>query len=341
MDIPNEPTIGHIIGVMLSIANHQMEPHELHALVTDFKRALKLKFKTSPTRSLPFIAVFPDSPAELPEALRSHAYGTATLNTDFNTGNSIAAQPVPLRRSSAHLRQVVPNHNTFGIGPSQIQSNQLLQMLVSLATQQPNQPMLNNLRILRPGLQRSITPPFALTDATDSHESHNSLVATPERQIQGPSLHEQGTGSLIHEPSPATTTSPITHAPTQPPVSPLLTLPSLQPQPGAMSAVVLNAFQNRAADKKDKKEDEQPPKSKSTQAKSKAKANAKAKAKAKVKAKSLPAAKTATSKPATKRPPMPTADHSTTFYLQGKVHKSILKQSWRVLINKSDRVDKA
>ena len=96
-------------------------------------------------------------------------------------------------------------------------------------------------------------------------------------------------------------------------------------------------------DKKDKKEDEQPPKSKSTQAKSKTKtkAKAKAKAKAKVKAKSLPAAKTATSKPATKRPPMPTADHSTTFYLQGKVHKSILKQSWRVFINKSDRVDKA
>jgi hypothetical protein len=91
------------------------------------------------------------------------------------------------------------------------------------------------------------------------------------------------------------------------------------------SSAVLDAIDERASAKKR-------PASAVESRKGKAKAAPKQKAKAKSGVAKVDDAK---------RPAMPGKSGVTTYYLDGKIHRSETRQCWRVFVHKSDRCDKA
>jgi hypothetical protein len=134
LDIPSETSIRHIVSVVCALSSTQTDnDHEfLYSVVMEFKRWMKsLKNKTSTPPCGTFISQYPASPNDLPQTIIDHAYKSARPcdPDDIAANVNVIESRVPLRRSSKHVRAVVPATASGHQMPS---PTQVLQMVSSL-----------------------------------------------------------------------------------------------------------------------------------------------------------------------------------------------------------------
>ena len=105
LDLPTEPTVGHIIGIVRTLSNAALDPTATHGLVCEFKKKLKAKFKVPGFTGEQTLQTFPSSPDELPQARLDAAYADDKPTDYWKTHSMVlAGSHVPLRSSSSSLR---------------------------------------------------------------------------------------------------------------------------------------------------------------------------------------------------------------------------------------------
>jgi hypothetical protein len=72
MDLPSEPTTGHIVRVLVNKSGVQLSPTESHALLLDFKRKLKAAFRCGVGETK--VTDFPIDPRDMPQTRFDFAY---------------------------------------------------------------------------------------------------------------------------------------------------------------------------------------------------------------------------------------------------------------------------
>lgn len=335
LDLPTEPTVGHIVSVIVSLAQCSLEAVQMHSLVVEFKKKLKAKCKLHGFSGEHGLVEFPASPHGLPKSRWDSAYGDTKPTEFWQTHTlSMQSQPVPLRSTASSLKTVPTMSHTVHHPDLQSIVGQVIQGFCQMLPKQAQMPI----TFLTPQTK----PQQALSDSpSPSHQIPAAPVQT-EHAAGGSRLRPFEFGS---KPSP-------------------LALPPIPEYTAEdQSATVLKALETRVAAKKEAKEKEaeeraleEEAKGKDLKVKGKTKkiasgeksnSNTKPKVSKPVSGKSASSKSPAVKKTAMKsepkatKPPMPGSGAKTTYYLGGKIHRSDLKEAWRVFINKTDRVDKA
>ena len=341
LDLPTEPTVGHIVGVVLSLANAALDPIATHGLVCEFKRKLKAKFKVPGFSGEQSLQTFPSSPVELPQPRIDAAY-TDDKPTDYWKTHTLAmaGSHVPLRSSASSLRAPpAMSHmsQASGAGIQDLQSvvAQVVQGLFQMSPRHaPPTITLLKPNINHPPITTSPSQVLALAD-----QPYTDTAGTP---VEGDHVDVQTSEARqTISPPVSVKTSPLS----------LPAIPEIPPE--KMSTTVLEALDARKKSRQDEKDQVDNKEKVSPKGKAAPKGKSAPKGKAAPTGKAVPkkaaSSKPKVIKPAVKskggvklnaKPPMPGPGSPTTYYLGGKVHRSELKQSWRVFIDAGDRVDK-
>ena len=335
LDLPAETTAGHIVSVLIKLSGADLDSANTHALVLDFKRKLKLKFRVANTLGEVGLISYPQQPKDLPESRFNQAYATEGPSDYWATHELGSAAIVPLRRTSSHLRSV-PTLSFPGVAPNTAQQMMGMFMTGVMRWQQQHAPApaTPTLRLLRPSTQ----PRLALTNGSPSPESsmlpNNTDGVLPPADVP----HPPSDASLVTPTMPLAQTAqpPLFELPT-PPTTALhvKTMQAALDDRAATKAAAKKNASNKVTGKATKPTTPPPKKGKSSASKSK---------KSAPKAKSSKAAEPAphvTKSAPKKRPAIPGPSDGTVHYLQGKIHRSEVKKAWRVFINSNNRVDKA
>jgi hypothetical protein len=354
LDVPSEPTVGHIINVLVSLSGSTFTPAELHGLVCDFKKKLKHGWKTSKSCSPADVVQYPPDPKQLPEAVHKQAYINCTPVDDSPL--IVSTCHVPLRRTSTALRfshtMSLPTTNAPQMDFSGMQ-NMVGQMMMNFLVNNQNR---NNPGLL-PGLQlarpRSRTP-LALPSSEVVENQVDAIAllqpeATPSVIAASPTLSLHAAGNAASAIAP-----PLPEAQHQ---APMFELPSAADHLKIVQAALdsrKEAANMAKTDLPDKSSDGKPTGKAKAKAKAKPKAKAKAQAKANGKTKNAkltiakPAASAAPSLPPKKSTPCSSAARPaeaqagcTVFWGGGKIQRSDRMSAWRVFIHSGDRCDKA
>lgn len=334
LDLPTEPTSGHIVAVVLSIAQANVDPRASFGFVLDFKKRLKLAFKHGQGETS--ITDYPADPKHLPESRRVHAYGSEMPNPDANL--QLPHSSIPLRRSSTTVRSTAATSLALPAAPDQTSMLGMMMMNFMQSHMSPN-PNPINLQLLRPPSRKQLELPAGATASPPPSQLVMPLIPALT-DGQESEVYTPNTKSSQQSPTPKT----------------LLAPPEMSAEEQA--EVVAKALADRKCAKDAAKDDEHTDdKKKAAKAKAKSKAKCKSTPKAKsqpstkackptktsaaipVKSSISPKHKVGSSNDKTRPPPMKSGD-PTVFYKGGKIHRSDAKAAWRVFINESDRCDK-
>lgn len=347
-DIPSEPTCGHIVGTMLSLAKMDLDRSDAHYIIVDFKRALRTAFRNQVGDSS--ITDFPAEPSQLPQQRLQFAYKSGLPEKVQNVTH---APNLPLRRSASSVKGSSSSGQLAQ--PSNLiePTNFFLQLLAGASAASHtnrNHCFSNsiNLQMLR--------RPSSLSSTSNSPDS---LQTSPLMAItNGNAMGVVPSGS-VHPTPPSECTPPSRVLPggESPALAPaqsckgsdvsIFQFPDMTPE--HQSKVVADAMAKRADARKEEADEEANASMVKGTMKSCLKRPAAAtKSTGKTKKVSFvepkAAAKAAgpfSSKAAFKRPPVPMAGSGTHFYRGGKIHESTRKEAWRVFRKTGDRVDKA
>lgn len=330
LDIPAEPTTGHIVSVLITKSGVQLSPTESHAAVLDFKRKLKTAFKHGPGELA--VTDFPIDPRDLPQARFEVAYkDSPPVSPQAIPAIPISTAVVPLRRTASTLRQVqaAVTPCTQLANPNQsFDQSQLANAVAMFLAGQQNGPqqLLPNLQVYR---RPQRAPVWHLTaPTTPALQDKQPPAGTPPTPEETPPDQRPPSSPsqlpALQDISKSTLTTPMFQIPKPLP-------------PSEQSDVMMNAIANRSeANKKAKEAEEKEGKSKKGKT---TKVKSKAMKKTPTPASSSSSGKHKTAKHAEQRP-RPAAAGQTVFFAGGKIHRSDLKQAWRVFVRKGDRCDK-
>lgn len=358
LDIPSEPTCGHIVSTMLSLANMSTEGSQAHGIILDFKRLLKLAFKHQVGELS--ITDFPADPSQLPESRINHAY-PGGLPDKIQTPSPTPS--IPLRRSSSSVRIVTPlGHHTSTIGSAAMDPNNLLLQLLAqtpLGQMARSHGSSNGFSLQMLSNHRRPALPSPASSPEGNHQRHLMAITN------GSATESTAAGALaLHTPTPQTP-APLASGGPSPAVGKEAEMraniaskgsdqpfefPALSPQHQAQ--LVLDAMDRRSAARKEAKEADEadgsdtvkqsclkrPAAAKTSQQSAKKKKVSFKEPKAAAKAAGSPTSSAAST---FKRPSVPPPGSGTQFYRGGKIHESTLKGAWRVFRKAGDRVDKA
>ena len=321
MDLPSEPTTGHVVSVLVNKSGVQLSPTESHALLLDFKRKLKAAFRCGVGETK--VTDFPIDPRDMPQTRFEFAYNESPpVSPQSVPLTPSTATLIPLRRTASTLRQASSTVAPVVNAPGPVDATNVAQLLMSLLQGQGQQ-LLPNLQVFRPSPKRvswrladQTTMP-ALTDAqhepsADSPDQHRA--ADVPHQPQPPPLTTQATTSMFLIPKPMT--------------------------PEDQSKLVANALAARSEANNNDNVQDKPVKGKGkkpvkqTAMKKKSESSSKASSSSSSKSTTKPSSPNATR-------PRPAAAGQTVFFAGGKIHRSDRVKGWRVFIRASDRVDKA
>ena len=324
LDLPSETTVGHIVAITAAIAQPNLDSQSKHALVLDFKRKLKSKCKGIPGEVS--LLEFPSEPRDLPAERYAVAYGSGEP-TSFWADHTLGDQcSVPLRRTSSKLRMSEPSSSSrpsecapdmtqfmgfmrglmqFAQGSSPAACPPLLQFRPPAP--RPQGQMLTDTMHTTPQIQFLPSSPLAIADSSYSPPPKEAAsTAAPSSCSPSTQVTKEDDGI----------------SKTQHPQFQMRT----PDDPEAYAATVLNAMSRR--DSVNKKPAACPasvaPTKKASPQKHKP-----------VK-KQLKASASSTGT----RPAIPGKGSGTTWYLNGKIHRSESRQAWRVFVRKEDRCDK-
>lgn len=330
LDLPTEPTTGHIVNVLINKSGAQLSPSECHSLLLDFKRKLKVAFKSGPGEVR--LTDFPIDPRDMPPNRFEFAYkASPPVPPESIPATAVYTNAVPLRRTSSTLRPSTSSSSCSSLSTGAPQATDQLQQFAQILLQAMagNVPPVPNLQLFKHNQRRAsislmpatVTPALMDKPSTEQHMDNADEQPTP---LKHDAAHTP--------PTPATPTTPARTG------SSMFQLPSVVLPPEVQSKVIADALANRAEAREQAKEEDA-----SNTKQSKVKQQIMKRPAASVsKGKKGPAA-AATHTPPSKgdQRPKPPSAGQTVHYAGGKLHRSDRLQAWRVFIRAGDRCDKA
>ena len=336
LELPSEDTIRHIVGVlvMVGLPSIQKDSVSMYNVLTEFKRQSKMVSRANHLpKNMDYIVCYPALPKDLPIALYQHCYGDDhPVQVDVpNLSDTVCM--IPLRRTSKMLVQQESNiaassaSTSRSVNPQpQFGAADLGSILAqALANYMPSpSPRAGRVQMVPPVAP---TPMPCLTvPALQPH----AVASVPIAAL----ADQQDRSSLDIVPTTGPTQSPFA-------------FPQLSVD--AQATIALAAAEQAKVNRQEDADgtDVEHEGDGSTEGKTSSTVGVKKRPAAHNKGSCSSGSKTAkhslkdsAKSSAVKKPSVPEAGSGTTFYLQGKIHRSDNGECWRVFVNKGDRVDR-
>jgi len=105
--LPNEKTIARMLAVVCAVClRHTMNDSQLFMYFTEFKALVRKSLASKPQLPFALLNQYPATPAELPEAIKAFAYGTAGFDAEYckkHPAISTWYESIPLRNSNTKI----------------------------------------------------------------------------------------------------------------------------------------------------------------------------------------------------------------------------------------------
>ena len=338
LELPSEDTIRHIVGVlvMVGLPSIQKDSVSMYNVLTELKRQSKMVSRANHLpNNMDYIVCYPALPKDLPIALYQHCYGDEhPVQVDVpNLSDTVCM--IPLRRTSKMLLQQESHIATSATTSRSVNHQQQFGaadlgsiLAQALANYMPSpSPRAARVQMVPPVAP---TPMPCLTvPALQPHAVASAPIAALADQ------HDRSSHEIVPATGP-------THSP--------FTFPQLSVDAQAMLA--LAAADQAKVNRKEgvdstgaEHEDHVSTGGKNLSSGSVMKRPAAHKkgssSSVKVSGKTAKhILKDSVNSSVVKKPSVPDAGSGTTFYRQGKIHRSDTGECWRVFVNKGDRVDR-